>query len=490
MNDPQPDQQPDLRRARRRKDAAIDLSKIDRLPPHSIEAEQGMLGCMLLSPVEAIGVAVEKKVRTDAFYDLRHQSLFLCLLDMWDERTGIDIITVRQRLKDAGQLDQIGGVAYLTALSDATPSAANMPFYADIVIEKHTLRRMINTCSNVIGRIYDESDQGGVEELMDEAEADVLKIRQDTEETASLAIKDLVHGAIAEIEQLNQNKGKTTGLTTGLADLDKITSGLQNGDMIVIAARPSMGKSSLGMNIAEHVAIDLGLPVGVFSLEMTARSLTLRTLCSRARVNHRDIQDGFLHERDFPKLTNAAGKMAKSPLFIDDTAGLSILQLRAKARRMHQQHGIKLFVVDYLQLVRTSKKCDRRDLEIADISSGLKALAKELNVPFIVLAQLNREVEKRGEGDRPRLSDLREGGAIEQDADVVGLLYRPKIKDNGDDEPCAYDAVPTNLLIAKQRNGPTGDIFLTFLKSFTRFEGAAKVSEEDQPEFPGGSPGQ
>jgi replicative DNA helicase len=240
------------------------------------------------------------------------------------------------------------------------------------------------------------------------------------------------------------------------------------------------------MNIAEHVAMDVKLPVGVFSLEMSADSLVLRMLCSRARVNLRDIREGFMAERDFPKLTNVAGKMAGSPLFIDDTASLSILQLRAKARRMHQQHGIKLFVIDYLQLLRsTAKRAENRQQEIADISSGIKALAKELKVPIIVLAQLNRELEKRDFGAKPKLSDLRESGSIEQDADLVGLLYKPKLGKEEEGEPseqASYDAVPVNLLIAKQRNGPTGDVQLTFLKGYTRFENGAKVANEDAPD--------
>jgi replicative DNA helicase len=249
--------------------------------------------------------------------------------------------------------------------------------------------------------------------------------------------------------------------------------------MVVIAARPSMGKTSLAMNIAEHVALEQKLPVGVFSLEMSAESLVLRMLCSRSRVNLRSIREGFLAERDFPKLTGSAGKLAGSPLFIDDTPGLSILQLRAKARRMHSQHDIKLFVIDYLQLLHsTSRRADNRQQEIADISNGVKALAKELNVPVIVLAQLNRELEK-DKNRKPRLSDLRESGAIEQDADLVGLLYKPNSDDEENEQE--QDSLKINLLIAKQRNGPTGDVNLTFLKSYTRFESAAKVSAEDVP---------
>src|SRR5262249_54414619 len=287
--------------------------------------------------------------------------------------------------------------------------------------------------------------------------------------------------AINQIEDFHQRQGMLTGVGTGFTDLDKMTSGLHPGEMIVIAARPSMGKTSLAMNIAEHAAVDLKLPVGVFSLEMTAESLVLRMLCSRSRVNLRNIRDGFLAERDFPKLTGAAGKLANAPLFIDDSSGLSILQLRAKARRMSQQFGIKLFVIDYLQLLNsTSRRAENRQQEIADISNGIKALAKELNVPVIVLSQLNRELEK-DKNRKPRLSDLRESGAIEQDADLVALLYKPNSGDEDDGASQEQDANPVNLFIAKQRNGPTGDVPLTFLKGYTRFESAAKVSAEDVP---------
>jgi replicative DNA helicase len=298
-------------------------------------------------------------------------------------------------------------------------------------------------------------------------------------------IKDLVKRAINTIEDYHQRQGTLTGIGTGFVDLDKMTTGLHGGEMIVIAARPSVGKTSLAMNIAEHVSIDQKLPVGVFSLEMTAESLVLRMLCSRSRVNLRNVREGFLAERDFPKLTGTAGKLANSLLFIDDSSGLSILQLRAKARRMHQQYGIKLFVIDYLQLLHsTSRRAENRQQEIADISSGIKALAKELNVPVIVLSQLNREVE-REKGRPPRLSDLRESGAIEQDADLVGLLYKPTKQGEDEDgvsDAGEGDAIAVNLLIAKQRNGPAGeDVHLTFLKAYTRFESAAKIQAEDVP---------
>jgi replicative DNA helicase len=472
----------DLKRAPRRRPPVAEAARVDRLPPHAPEAEQGVLGCVLLSPKECMGECIEKfKHGSEVFYDLRHQTIFNTLVEMYDTREAIDVITLQQQLKNKQLLEEVGGIAYLAALPDTVPSSANLSYYLDIVQEKYLLRRMIQTCTEVVSRVY--GFEGEVDVLMDEVERDILRISESRVQSQTTTIKELVKKAINTVEDFHQRQGALTGVGTGFADLDKMTSGLHGGEMVVIAARPSMGKTSLAMNIAEHVAIEQRLPVGVFSLEMTSESLVLRMLCSRSRVNLRNVREGFLAERDFPKLTGAAGKLANAPLFIDDSSSLSILQLRAKARRMAQQYGIRLFVVDYLQLLHsTSRRAENRQQEIADISSGIKALAKELGVPVIVLSQLNREIE-REKGRPPRLSDLRESGAIEQDADVVGLLYRPK--SGGEDEDSGggaeEDALPVNLLIAKQRNGPTGDVNLTFLKSYTRFESAAKVSDEDVP---------
>lgn len=476
----------DLKKTRRQKAARGDAARaasIDRLPPHSPEAEQGVLGCCFLAPNECIGQCVEK-LKDDgqsAFYDLRHQTIYETLANMFNHREPVDIITVQQRLKDKQLLEQIGGIAYLSQLQDAVPSAANLSYYLEIVREKFLLRKMIATCTDVVGRVYDY--EGEVDALLDEVERDVLKIAESRAESTVLGVKELVHKAIDTIENYFGRQGALSGLGTGFADLDRMTDGLHGGEMIIIAARPSMGKTSLAMNIVEHVILEEKQPVGVFSLEMSAESLVMRMLCSIARANLRSIREGFMSEADFPKITNAAGRLAGAKLFIDDTAGLSILQLRARARRMHQQHGIKLFVIDYLQLLHSTarRSQENRQQEIADISSGVKALAKELNVPVIVLAQLNREIEK-DKNRKPRLSDLRESGSIEQDADLVGLLYKPDAGEDDDGAPVDSDGIPVNLLVAKQRNGPTGDVNLTFLKPYTRFESAAKVSDEDVPD--------
>ncbi len=461
------------------------MSRIDRLPPHSIEAEQGVLGCALLEPAESVGQCIERlKGGGETFYDLRHRTIYEVLVSMYDGKEPVDLITLGQRLKDAGQIDGVGGLAYLSELMDAVPSAANLSYYLDIVREKHVLRRVLSTCSEAVSKVHEY--EGAVDSLLDEVERDILKISQDRSENTNRTIRELVHSAVDMIQDFHQRKGGLTGLPTGFPDLDKMTSGLQPADMVVIAARPSMGKTSLAMNIAEHVAVEAGLPVGVFSLEMTSESLVMRMLCSLARVNGRLIRDGFLSEGDFRRLTAAAAKLSRAPIHIDDTPGLSILQLRARARRMWQQHGVKLFVIDYLQLMHsTSKKAaDSRQQEVSELSNGVKALAKELKVPVIVLCQLNRELEK-DKDRKPKLSDLRESGAIEQDADLVGLLYKPAAEDDDQrrDQPDSRDdgmaATPVNLLIAKQRNGPTGDVCLTFLKGITRYESASKIASSE-----------
>lgn len=461
------------------------MSRINRLPPHSLEAEQGVLGCTLLEPADAIGQCIERlKGGGEAFYDLRHRTIYDVLVSMYDRKEPIDLITLGQKLRDAGQLDGVGGLAYLSDLMDAVPSAANLAYYLDIVREKHVLRRVLATCSEAVSKVHEY--EGAVDSLLDEVERDILKISQDRSENTNRTMRELVRSAVDMIQDFHQRKGGLTGLPTGFPDLDKMTSGLQPADMVVIAARPSMGKTSLAMNIAEHVSVEANLPVGVFSLEMTSESLVMRMLCSLARVNGRLIRDGFLSEGDFRRLTAAAGKLSRAPIHIDDTPGLSILQLRARARRMWQQHGVKLFIIDYLQLMHsTSKKAaDSRQQEVAELSNGVKALAKELKVPVIVLCQLNRELEK-DKDRKPKLSDLRESGAIEQDADLVGLLYKPAAEDDDQrrEDPEARDdgmgATPVNLLIAKQRNGPTGDVCLTFLKGITRYESASKIAAAD-----------
>ena len=430
---------------------------------------------MLISPREIIAECVEK-INEGYFYIPAHQTIYSHLVELWNAAQGIDLITFTQVLRDRNVLDAVGGASFVTSLFTFVPTAANVGYYLEIVREKFILREIIAACTESVRRSYEEQDE--VNNLLDEVEANILAVGEDRFRGQMPGMKEQVMGALESIEQLWERRGGITGISTGFAELDRMTNGMHEAEMIVIAARPSMGKTALAMNIAEHVSISSKLPVAVFSLEMSSQQLVQRLLCSRARVNLQKVREGFLAERDFPSLTAAASKLAEAEIFIDDSAGLSILELRAKARRLRAQKNIQLIVVDYLQLLRstTRRAQDNRQLEISEISAGLKGLAKELKIPIIVLAQLNRQPEARS-GGKPRLSDLRESGSIEQDADLVGLLVRPELYEE-DEDARAEKAGEAELIIAKQRNGPVGEIPLTFLKEFTRFEDRARnVSE-------------
>jgi replicative DNA helicase len=430
---------------------------------------------MLINSREVCGLCAEKGVSKEMFAIPAHATIFEHIMGMWDRNESIDFITLTQILRDRDVLDQCGGAAFITELFTFLPTAANAGYYIEILQEKYTLREIIKICTEFAARSYDEQDD--VPALLDSVEAEVFRIAQDRFKDRVANMTQLVVQAIGSIEELYSRRGSITGLSTGFDVLDKMTDGLHGGEMIVVAARPSMGKTALGMNIAEHIALDLKKPVAVFSLEMSSQQLVQRTLCSRARVNLSRVRDGFLSERDFPALQSAASKLAESKIFIDDTSGLTILELRAKARRLKSQHDIAAIFIDYLQLLRSATKRaqDNRQLEIAEISAGLKGLSKELNIPVVVLAQLNRNPENRM-GDsrgRPRLSDLRESGSIEQDADLVGLLVREEYYLDSEEEK-KEAAGKATLIIAKQRNGPVGDVPLTFLKEYTRFENRAE----------------
>src|SRR5438477_4011204 len=453
---------------------------VHRTPPHSADAEQGVLGSMLISPRETIAECVEK-INEEYFYVPAHRTIYNVLVDLWNTSEAIDLITFTQVLRDRHLLDSVGGAAFVTSLFTFVPTAANVGYYLDIVRDKYILREIISAATESVRRAYEEQDE--VNNLLDEVEQRIFAVGEDRFKGEMLSMKEQVISTLESIEKLFENKGAITGVSTGFRDLDKLTSGLHSSEMIVIAARPSMGKTALAMNIAEHAAIEVKLPVAIFSLEMSAQQLVQRMLCSRARVNLAKTRDGFLAEADFPKLTHAASKLAEAKIFIDDSAGLSILELRAKARRLKAQQDLQLIIVDYLQLLRsTSRRAqDNRQLEISEISAGLKGLAKELKIPVIVVAQLNRQPEQRT-GGKPRLSDLRESGSIEQDADLVGLLVRPEIYEE-DEEARAEKAGEAELIIAKQRNGPVGEILLTFLKEFTRFEDRARNVAEPEEAF-------
>src|SRR5713226_709299 len=384
---------------------------IHRAPPHSVEAEQGVLGSMLISPRDTIAECVEK-INEEYFYVPAHQTIYTVLVELWNAGQAIDLITFTQVLRDRNLLESVGGAAFVTSLFTFVPTAANVQYYLDIVRDKYILREIIAAATESVRRAYEEQDE--VNNLLDEVEQRIFAVGEDRFKGQMLSMKEQVMSTLESIEKLFENKGVITGVSTGFRDFDKLTSGLHSSEMIVIAARPSMGKTALAMNIAEHAAIQLKLPVAIFSLEMSAQQLVQRMLCSRARVNLAKTRDGFLAEADFPKLTNAASKLAEAKIFIDDTARLTILELRAKARRLKAQQDVQLIVVDYLQLLRsTSRRAqDNRQLEISEISAGLKGLAKELKIPLIVVAQLNRNPEIRtGSGKGvPRLADLRESG--------------------------------------------------------------------------------
>jgi replicative DNA helicase len=453
---------------------------VHRTPPHSVEAEQGVLGSMLLSPRETIGECVEK-INEEYFYVPAHRTIYDVLVDLWNAGEGIDLITFTQVLRDRNLLDSVGGAAFVTNLFTFVPTAANVQYYLEIVRDKYILRQIISAATESVRRAYEEQDE--VDSLLDEVEQKIFDVGEDRFKGQMLSMKDHAMQAIETIEKLYERKGSITGISTGFVEFDRLTSGLHPSEMVVIAARPSMGKTALAMNIAEHVAVNEKLPLGVFSLEMSSQQLVQRLLCSRARVNLQRVRDGFLAERDFPSLTAAASKLAEAKIFIDDSASLSILELRAKARRLKAQHDVELLIVDYLQLLRsTSRRAqDNRQLEISEISAGLKALAKELKIPVIVVAQLNRQPEQRT-GGKPRLSDLRESGSIEQDADLVALLVRPELYEE-DEEARVEKAGEAELIIAKQRNGPVGEIPLTFLKEYTRFETRARNVSEPEEAF-------
>jgi replicative DNA helicase len=448
------------------------LGDVGRSLPFSDEAERGVLSCMLQLPEPTINLAMEK-IREEAFYSPGNRLLFATLIEIYNEGKPVDPIHITERLNNRKQLDNVGGASGIASIYDFVPAPSHFDFYADIVRQKHTLRRIITSCSESIKHAYEEQED--ISGVLDHTEKRIFSIRMDDELGSRIVpMRDRVMEAIDTIERMITDPEGQKGIQSGYREFDRMTNGLKAGEMIVVAARPSMGKTSLAMNMIEHISVNLGKPTAVFSLEMTSDQLVHRLLCSRGKLSMQNLQGGLLSREDHRRLAQAANELKEATIIIDDTPGLSILELRAKARRYKQMHKIELIAIDYLQLLTsTSRKAsDNRQIEIAEISAGIKALSKELGVPIIVLAQLNRAVEQR-KGGRPILSDLRESGSIEQDADLVGLLTRENYagSKSADDEDEAFpeDEGKSLLIVAKHRNGPTGDIHLQFIPEAMRF---------------------
>ncbi len=436
-----------------------------RIPPQSIEAEQAVLGSMFIDE-NCIGEVIEV-IDESCFYKEEHKTIFKVILELFNKKRSIDLLTITEELKKKGVLEEIGGISYLTFLSETVPTSANAKYYAKIVKEKYIVRSLIQTATKIVQRCYEYSQD--VDELLDKVEKMIFEICEKRVESTSSHIKEIVRENIELIDKLYQRKSHVTGIPTGFIDFDIKTAGLQPGDFIVVAGRPSMGKSSFILNIAEYVGCQENLPVVIFSLEMSKHQLVQRLLCSLAGVDAHKLRIGNLNPQDWPRITQAASKLSEVPIFVDDSPALNIFELRAKARRLKANYDIKLIIVDYLQLIRSAQRAESRQQEISEISRGLKALAKELNIPVIAVSQLSRQVEQR-QGHKPQLSDLRESGAIEQDADLVALLFREEY----------YSPIPENkgiaeVIIAKQRNGPTGSVFLGFVKEYMKFINLAKI---------------
>ena len=448
-----------------------DLAKLfDKLPPHAVEAEMSLLGAMMLD-WQVIGDVVQTLSGSADFYKPAHSAIYEALVQLYDQNQHLDGVQLKQYLADHGQLEQIGGVEYLIQLGEAVPSTAGAFYHAKLVREKAILRRLIEAAGNILHEAYSSPDT--VANQLDQAEQAIFKLAEtgSTEEASDLAtLLQLTY------EQLEAQEGRhITGIETGFFELDEITSGLQNGEMIILAARPSMGKTALALNIAEHIGANNKQPVAVFSLEMSKQQLAQRLLCSRSGVDSHRLRRNRLSGDDFHHLSMTVGELSEAPIFIDDTPGLTLLGLRAKARRLAARHDIKAVVVDYMQLM-SAPGAESRQQEVSNISRGIKALARELSVPVICLSQLNRASEGR-EGHRPRMSDLRESGSIEQDADVVMMLHREEYYHHEPDWAIENpDKVGTaELILTKQRNGPTGTINLQFDGQTTRFNNLAQT---------------
>ena len=440
-----------------------------RVPPQNIEAEKSVLGAMMIDQ-DALGSALEK-LDESWFYEDAHRKIYRSIIELFSAHKTVDLITLSDKLKSEGLLEQIGGVSYLSKIIDFVPTSANVEHYASIVKEKGVLRKLISNSTRIISECYEA--QGNIEDVVDNAERLIFEVSDLRQNQQAVHIKDLVKKNIEELDRLSQRKQHITGIPTGFEKIDHMTSGLQNSDLLIIAGRPSMGKSALAVSMMQYAAVEHKYAVAFFSLEMSSSQLGQRMLGSQARVDGYKLRNGHLKSEDWPSLTKAASELSKAKVFIDDTPAISVLELRAKARRLKANFNIQLLIVDYLQLMRSSIRTSNRQEEISEISRSMKALAKELNIPIIALSQLSRAVENR-QDRKPQLSDLRESGAIEQDADLVMLLVREEMY-----EPTEENKGIAMVHLAKHRNGPTGEIKLSFIKEYMRFENLAASREEN-----------
>lgn len=444
-------------------EASNPITQSHRIPPHNKEAEQSVLGSILQK--EGILARVLDFLKSDDFYFGSHKLIFRAMVALFEKNEPLDIITVSNYLKKENTLEAAGGPAFLANLTDLVPLASNIVYYAKIVREKSILRQLIATTTDIASRCYEAQED--IEQLLDDVEQTVFEISRDQSGQNFEPLNRIITETFERITVLAERKELITGVPTGFEQFDKMTAGLQPADLIIVAGRPSMGKTALAMNIVQNTALQHKTAVAVFSLEMSKTQLGLRLLCSQSRVDSHELRTGFIKDHDWPKLTRAAGELSDASIFIDDTAALSVLEMRAKSRRLKAEHDIGLVVVDYMQLMRG--KAESREQEISEISRSLKAMAKELSIPVIALSQLNRGLESRTD-KRPQLSDLRESGAIEQDADVICFIYRDEVYNKSEDNPKKGIA---ELIIGKQRNGPTGTVELAFIGKYTTFENLA-----------------
>jgi replicative DNA helicase len=441
----------------------------ERTLPHNLEAEKSVLGAILIHN-DAFNHAAELIDSRD-FYRDAHRRIFDKMVTLSERNNAIDLVTLSEELRRSGELEDVGGPAYIASLADGVPRTANVEHYARIVKEKSTLRNLIHSANRILADAYQAEEDAEI--ILDGAEKAIFEIAEDRIREGFVPLRDLVQSSFATIEKLQQHKGLVTGVPTGFVDLDEMTSGLQPSDLVLVAARPSMGKTSFVLNIAQHIGIQTEMTVGLFSLEMSKEQLFMRMLTSEARIDAHRFRSGYLNEKDYGRLSHALGTLAEARVFIDDTASIGVLEMRAKARRLQAEHGLHLLIIDYIQLMQGRGRFESRQQELASISRSLKGLAKELKVPIVALSQLSRAPETRSD-HRPQLSDLRESGALEQDADVVMFIFREDQYRSEDGQANQDTEGVAEIIVGKQRNGPTGVVKLAFVKEHTRFENLAQ----------------